>query len=60
MAYLREYIGEYQMSPSMREIGTAVGLASAASVREALNQLEDQGLIRMRPGVARSITLVER
>jgi SOS-response transcriptional repressor LexA len=41
LAYLR-YVDH---SPSIREIGKAVGLRSPATVHAALNQMEREGLI---------------
>ncbi|MFQ5856620.1 MAG: transcriptional repressor LexA [Anaerolineae bacterium] len=42
-------------TPSMREIGQAVGLRSSAAVQKHLNALESKGYIRRLPGKARSI-----
>lgn len=46
------------LTPSMREIGQAVGLASTSSVRAQLTNLEEKGYIRMAAGKARSIRVV--
>ncbi|WP_340375705.1 hypothetical protein U5640_11540 [Streptomyces sp. SS7] len=43
--------------PSMREIGTAVGLKSTASVRYQLNQLEKKGCLVTDPNRPRAIRL---
>ena len=36
---------DHQSSPSIREIGEAIGIASTSDVRHLLSLLEDQGLI---------------
>lgn len=58
MAFLRHYWRQKGFSPSMAEIGQAVGLRSQNSTRNHLLTLEAQGFIAMTPGVARTITLV--
>ena len=45
MEYVNEFIQEYGYSPSVREIGAAVGLRSTASVSYHLQALQDKGLL---------------
>lgn len=45
-------------TPSMREIGAAVGLASTSSVRAQLQNLEEIGYIRLAAGKARAIKVL--
>ena len=45
-------------SPSIREIGDAVGLSSTSSVFNQLMNLQDEGLIEMQNGKSRTISLV--
>lgn len=45
-------------SPSIREIGDAVGLSSTSSVFNQLMNLQDEGLIKMQNGKSRTISLV--
>src|SRR5690348_7650665 len=45
-------------TPSMREIGEAVGLRSSAAVQKQLTSLERNGYIRRLTGQARSIQIV--
>jgi SOS-response transcriptional repressor LexA len=59
MAFVRAYFAEHSMSPSMIEISHAVGLSSPNATRSHLLQLEKQGKIRLRSGIARSIVLVD-
>ena len=45
MEYVNEFIQENGYSPSVREIGAAVGLRSTASVSYHLQALQDKGLL---------------
>lgn len=45
--------------PSVREIGTAVGLKSSSTVHGYLNQLEEAGMIRRDPAKPRAIDILE-
>lgn len=44
--YIRSYTDEHGYPPSVREIGSAVGLASPSTVHMHLKVLEERGLIR--------------
>ena len=46
MDYVNEFIQENGYSPSVREIGAAVGLRSTASVSYHLQALQDKGLLQ--------------
>ena len=46
MDYVNEFIQENGYSPSVREIGAAVGLRSTASVSNHLQALQDKGLLQ--------------
>ncbi len=46
MDYVNQFIQENGYSPSVREIGTAVGLRSTASVSYHLQALQDKGLLQ--------------
>lgn len=45
-------------TPSMREIGAAVGLAAVSAVRAQLQNLEEAGYIRLAAGKARAIQVL--
>lgn len=45
--------------PSVREIGTAVGLNSSATVHSHLNSLENKGMIRRDPTKPRAIEILD-
>ncbi len=46
LSYVNQYIQENGYSPSVREIGAAVGLSSTASVSYQLRQLKQKGLLQ--------------
>ena len=46
LSYVNQYIQENGYSPSVREIGEAVGLSSTASVSYQLRQLKQKGLLQ--------------
>ena len=43
--FIRDFTAEHGFAPSIREIGTAVGLRSTASVSYHLHQLQSKGLL---------------
>ncbi len=57
--YIREYIKENAIPPTVREICAAVGLKSTSTVHMHLKNLAQMGLIRQNPSMQRSITLCE-
>lgn len=59
LEYLTERIGD-GVPPSVREIGTAVGLSSTSSVQANLKALEKLGYIERDPLLKRSIRVVGR
>ena len=58
--YIKSYTEEHAYPPSVREIGTAVGLASPSTVHMHLKQLEEQGLIRRDSKKPRTIEVVQK
>lgn len=56
--YLRHHIKVEGYPPSLRDIGTAVGLTSTASVAHQLTKLDTAGVVRITPNVSRGITLL--
>lgn len=55
--FIRDFIADNGYSPSMREIGDAVGLASLASVSHQIHKLCDQGVLAYTPHLCRTIVL---
>lgn len=57
--FIAETIREFDRSPTMREIGEALGISSTNGVRYHLAALEDRGYIRRRRGISRGIEWLE-
>jgi DNA-binding MarR family transcriptional regulator len=55
--FIIDFIVEHGHVPSVREIAAAIG-RSPSTVHRHLRELERDGLIRRRPGLARSLVLV--
>ena len=60
LQFLKEFIRENNYAPSVREICSAVGLQSTATVHYHLNALREEGLISMDEQKKRVITLPDR
>ncbi len=58
LAYIRLYIAAHGQSPTLAEIGHAMGHRFASSTQRMLAQLERAGAIRRTPGKARSIEVI--
>ncbi len=56
---IRVFIEEHGYSPSLEEIGSALGLSSVATVHKHVSHLVDKGLVRRAWNQNRSIELVE-
>lgn len=56
--YIRQHARAHGYPPSVREIGTAVGLRSSSTVHAHLNTLERQGFIRRDPTKPRAIEIL--
>jgi repressor LexA len=55
LAHIKDSIEQRGYPPSMREIGTAVGLTSSSSVAHQLKVLEEKGLLRRDPNRPRAL-----
>ena len=58
MEYVNEFIQEYGYSPSVREIGAAVGLRSTASVSYHIQALQEKGMLITPDGKGRKRSIV--
>ena len=60
--YVNQFVQEHGFSPSIREIGAAVGLNSTASVSYHLLRMQEQGLLQApdKKGKKRAIVSVQR
>lgn len=55
--YIKEIISQRGIAPSVREIGSAVGLSSTSSVQYNLNALEEAGYITRESNLKRTIRI---
>lgn len=55
--YIKEIISQRGIAPSVREIGSAVGLSSTSSVQYNLNALEEAGYITREANLKRTIRI---
>src|SRR5438093_11333725 len=55
--FLVDYLGRHGYPPTVREIGSAVGLASPSTVHAHLANLERAGLLRRDPSKPRALEL---
>ena len=53
--FISGWVHEHGYSPSMREIGRAVGLTSTSSVEHQLGTLQAKGYLRRAPGCSRTV-----
>src|SRR5579885_3241341 len=58
--FIRGYLQKHGYPPTVRDIGTAVGLASSSTVHTHLANLERLGLLRRDPTKPRAIELLDR
>lgn len=59
LEFIREFIGERQFPPSIREIGETVGISSTSVVKYNLDALERKGYIERDGEISRGIRLVD-
>jgi repressor LexA len=57
--FIRAHVGRHHRAPTLREIGSAVGLKSTNAVSKVLKALEAKGYIAREEGRARAIILLE-
>jgi repressor LexA len=58
--FIKRYSAKYGYPPTVRDIGKAVGLASASTVHAHLANLEKIGLLRRDPTKPRALELLDR
>ena len=59
LEYIKNELGEHGYPPSVREIGSSVGLASTSSVHHQLANLEKKGYLRRNPLKPRAIEILK-
>ena len=60
LKFIDNFISEHGYSPTIREIGQAVGLRSNSTTAGYLDRMQKAGLISSSPGSARSIRIVRK
>jgi repressor LexA len=58
--FVRDSIVNKQMPPSRREIQEATGVKSTSTVSYHLEKLQEQGRIKLYPGFARGIAIIDQ
>tara|TARA_B100001057_G_scaffold175033_1_gene175663 strand:+ start:315 stop:932 length:618 start_codon:yes stop_codon:yes gene_type:complete len=57
--WIRNYVKDFQHSPSIRQMMNAMGLKSPAPIQSRLKHLQEKGFISWQEGKARTLQLVE-
>lgn len=60
MVFLESYIENHGYSPTVREIGQAVGLKSSSPVHSHLYILNELGYITWNPNIPRTIRIINK
>ena len=60
LSAIREYVAHNGVSPTLQELADALGLAGRSGVHRVLRGLVERGHVRIVPGKARGIELVEQ
>ncbi len=58
-SWIKNYIKEFQHSPSIRQMMKAMGLKSPAPIQSRLRHLQEKGFISWQEGKARTLQLVD-
>lgn len=57
--FITDYTNSHGVSPTYREIMTALGLSSVSAVAEHISNLINKGALRKVPGTARSLEVID-
>lgn len=60
LAFIRDYVGRNECSPSFEEMAAAIGINSKGGVHRLVVCLEERGHIRRIPGRARAIEVLDQ
>ncbi len=58
-SWIKDYMKNFQHSPSIRQMMQAMGLKSPAPIQSRLKHLQDKGYIKWQEGKARTLQLVD-
>tara|TARA_Y100001978_G_C23691233_1_gene434925 strand:- start:1060 stop:1677 length:618 start_codon:yes stop_codon:yes gene_type:complete len=59
LVWIKNYMRDFQHSPSIRQMMDAMGLKSPAPIQSRLKHLQDKGFIKWQEGKARTLQIVE-
>ena len=59
LVWIKNYMRDFQHSPSIRQMMNAMGLKSPAPIQSRLKHLQDKGFIKWQEGKARTLQIVE-
>lgn len=57
--WIKDYVKEFQHSPSIRQMMNAMGLKSPAPIQSRLKHLQDKGYISWQEGKARTLKIID-
>ena len=57
--WIKDYMRDFQHSPSIRQMMEAMGLKSPAPIQSRLKHLQEKGLISWQEGKARTLQIVD-
>ena len=60
LTFIRDFQAEHQMPPTLREIQDHCGFAAIGTIQYHIKQLQDAGLIDVKPRLSRGVTLTAR
>ena len=59
LEWIKNYIQDFQHSPSIRQMMKAMGLKSPAPIQSRLKRLQEKGFISWQEGMARTLKIVD-
>jgi len=58
--FIKEFVCDYDYSPSYREIGDALGISSPATIHQHMQTLKTKGYLDLDPNAPRSLQLTDK
>ena len=56
--YMKEYLAKWGYPPTVRDIGSALGIKSTSTVHKAIASLEEKGCIKKQAGKRRALDII--
>ena len=60
LSFIKEFVRDYDYSPSYREIGEAMGISSPATIHQHMQTLKAKGYLDIDPNAPRSLQLTSK